>query len=76
MSLIFSKNNMENRFYEFRNIPDFIVPFARTDLVKKMPTYSLPSVWNNAGVITLHDNRKTFMIALKQELFSSIQDEE
>jgi hypothetical protein len=72
---LFTKNNMENRFYEFRNIPDFNVPFARIEIVSRMPSYSLPALWNRSGVVTYHSNRTTFMYALKEEIFSNITDD-
>jgi hypothetical protein len=71
---LFTKNNMENRFYEFRNIPDFIVPFARIDHIKRMPTFLLPSIWNNAGTVTYYSNKVTFMIALREELLNNLND--
>jgi hypothetical protein len=72
---LFTKNNVENRFYEFRNIPDFIVPFARTELIKRMPTFHLPTIWNNAGIVTYHSNKVTFMIALKNDLLNMLSDD-
>jgi hypothetical protein len=72
---LFTKNNMENRYYEFRNIPDFNIPFARIDFVKKLPTNSMPTLWNRAGTVTYHSNRITFQIALRYELFNSLLNE-
>jgi hypothetical protein len=72
---LFNKNNMENRFYEFRNIPDFNIPFARIDIVKRLPIYSMAALWNRAGTITYHHNRVTFQIALRDELFNSLNNE-
>jgi hypothetical protein len=75
MQQLFEKNNMENRYYEFRNIPDFNVPFARIELVKRLPVYSMTSLWNRSGVVTYHSNHVTFQIALKDEIFNSLNDE-
>ena len=41
---------------------------------KKLPPYSLPLEWNNAGNLVFYDNKVTFKHALREQLFSEILD--
>jgi hypothetical protein len=56
-----------------RNATD--VPFPQIDLFKRMPIYSLPSVWNSYDIVRYYANRTTFSIAL-HELLHAIEVQE
>jgi hypothetical protein len=58
-----------------RNATDIYVPFPSIDLFKRMPVYSLPTVWNSHDIIRYYANRTTFSIAL-HELLHTIEVQE
>jgi hypothetical protein len=60
--------------HALRNENDFALSTTRIEFVKKIPIYSLPSAWNEAGDIQFHQNRTTFRIALKDKLLSEIME--
>jgi len=72
---IWQKNNMRNNDHNLRNANDFTLPNPRLELFKRFPIYSLPLEWNQAGVLTLYENRVTFRHALKEQLFSELINE-
>ena len=72
---IWPKNNMRNNDHNLRNANDFTLPNPRLELFKRFPIYSLPLEWNQAGVLTLYENRVTFRHALKEQLFSELINE-
>ena len=59
-----------------RNATDIYVPFPRIDLFKRMPIYSLPTVWNSHDIIRYYANRTTFSIALHELLHTTEVQEE
>jgi hypothetical protein len=54
-----------------RNATDIYVPFPRIDLFKRMPIYSLPTVWNSHDIRRYYANRTTFSIALLELLHAT-----
>ena len=59
-----------------RNATDIYVPFPRIDLFKRMPIYSLPTVWNSHDITCYYANRTTFSIALHELLNTTKVQEE
>ena len=53
----------------------YALPNPRIEQFKKIPLYSLPLEWNNAGNLTLYGNRTTFKIALKNSIFEELEVE-
>ena len=61
-----------NREYDhtLRNLNDFYLPLPRTDAFKRSTLYNLPKTWNELpNEIKCHNNRFTFNICLKNEIF-------
>ena len=58
-----------------RNSNDIILPQPRTDLFKKLPSYSLPKTWNELNDLKFQHNPTTFRISLNDFLFSSLHEE-
>jgi hypothetical protein len=72
-SSTFTKNNDRNIDHNLRNVNDFLIPFARIDLFKKIPLYSFPKAWNDdIGDLRFQRNKITFQIALKDHLLELI----
>jgi len=69
---VWTLNNERNMNLTLRNNDDYRLPIPRTEFFKKMPIYALPSAWNSAGNITFHENKTTFKIALKNQLFEEL----
>jgi hypothetical protein len=69
------KNSQRNTGHELRNENDYTLPVPRIEFFKKIPIYSLPAAWNNAGVIRYQQNRTTFKIALKEKFLNEIASE-
>lgn len=60
--------------YNLREGEDFVLPFARTEALKKLPFYNFAKVWNNASANKYIRNRLTFQIAIHSELFPNQQN--
>jgi hypothetical protein len=69
---VFTRNNIVNPVYELRYPIEFVIPFARTELFKKVPLYSLPDEWNNCGDLRFYVNPTTFKIILNETLFNKL----
>jgi len=69
---IWVKNNERQHEHNLRNDNDYMLPNPRLEQYQKFPIYSLPFEWNQAGVVTLYENKTTFKIALKEELFEEV----
>ena len=69
---IWLTHTQHNPNYNLRNANDFILPNPRIELFKKIPIYSLPNAWNQAGNLTFYENRTTFSIALKNMLYENL----
>jgi hypothetical protein len=52
-----------------------MLPKPRIEFFKKIPLYSLPSAWNDAGDIRFLQNRLTFKIALKEKLLDDVNND-
>lgn len=61
-----SKQNEREIGYELRNGDDFILPFARTEALKKLPLFSFAKIWNNGDENKYIRNRFTYTQALNQ----------
>jgi hypothetical protein len=68
-------NNRRDMDMELRNNNDFTLPLIRRELFRKSPLYSLPYEWNHCGDVKFQHNRCTFKIALENELFDSLINE-
>jgi len=66
------KNNERQHDHNLRNDNDYMLPNPRLEQFKRFPIYSLPLEWNQAGVVTLYENKTTFRIALKGQLFEEV----
>ena len=64
------KNSDRNVPHHLRNSDDYYVPPAKLAFFTRFPLYTLPKIWNNAGLITLYKNPTTFKIVLNEELQS------
>jgi hypothetical protein len=71
-SQIWMKNNDRQHEHNLRNDNDYLLPNPRQEQYKKFPIYSLPFEWTQAGVVTLYENKTTFKIALKGQLFEEV----
>jgi hypothetical protein len=69
------KNNERNIGHALRNDNDYMLPNPRIEFFKKIPLYSLPSAWNDAGDIRYQQNRLTFKIALKEKLLDDVNND-
>ena len=65
-------NNVRDLNVTLRNNENYVVLIPRTDLFKRLPIYSLPNEWNNAGNLVFYENKITFNIALKNQLFKEL----
>ena len=54
---------------QLRNDDLYTLPLPRIERFKRIPLFSLPMEWNNAGDITLQENKVTFRFAVKDRLF-------
>jgi hypothetical protein len=69
-----TKNSDRDMGQVLRNDNDYMLPHPRLEAFKKIPLYSLPLAWNNAGDIRFQNNRMTFKIALKDKLLNEINN--
>ena len=67
---IWTKITERNLNQDLRNENDFILPFPRIELFKKLPTYSLPYNWNQLKDIRYQPNRFTFKTTLSNDLLA------
>ena len=67
-----TKNSDRENDRVLRNDDDFVIPIPRIDLVKRLPFYSLPYLWNQSGNLKFYDNPITFKRALRSQLFEEI----
>jgi hypothetical protein len=58
-----------------RNDDLYALPNPRIEFFKKIPLYALPLEWNNAGVLSLYGNKTTFKIALRNHIFSELEEQ-
>jgi len=56
-----------------RNATDFLIPYPRIELYKRMPIYTLPNTWNSHDTVRYYTNRTTFRIALHELLHATEQ---
>ena len=66
------KNNLRQNDHNLRNFNDFTLPNPRIEQFKRFPIYSLPLEWNQERVLTLYENKMTFKIALRDQLFAEL----
>ena len=66
------KNNLRQNDYNLQNLNDFTLPNPRIEQFKRFPIYSLPMEWNQERVLTLYENKVTFKIALRDQLFAEL----
>jgi hypothetical protein len=65
-------NNVRDLNVTLRNNENYVIPIPRTELFKRLPIYSLPNEWNNAGNLVFYENKITFNFALKNQLFEEL----
>ncbi len=74
---IWLKNAARNTGHHLRNQDFFMMPAVRIELYRKLPIYALASEWNNLDdSIRLQHNRTTFKIALVDNLFGTLIDQQ
>jgi len=61
-------NLSRNLTQSLRNTDEYWVPRANYTFFTRFPAYNLAKLWNETGVVKLHQNPTTFKIALKHEL--------
>ena len=54
----------------------YTLPVPKIKHFKRTPLYLLPLEWNNAGDITLHENKVTFRFAVKDRLFLELSEDQ
>jgi hypothetical protein len=72
---IWTRNNERQRNHNLRDQNLFSLPVPRIELFKKFPIYSLPHTWNNCGALMFYDNKFTFLHALRDHLFTELENE-
>jgi hypothetical protein len=72
---IWQKNSERPDTHNLRNENHFILPAPRIDLFKRLPLYALPLEWNSVGHLIHYENRFTFKMANKEQLFNEIANE-
>jgi len=65
---LWTTNRQRNIDIDLRNGHDIYIPYARTDHVKRLPYFALPTCWNNLPDDRMTPNKTTFSIALKDYL--------
>lgn len=55
--------------YNLREGEDFVLPFTRTEALKKLPFYHFAKIWNEASANKYIRNRQMFQIAFHTDLF-------
>ena len=60
---------------QLQNDDLYTIPLPRIEHCKRLPLYSLPMEWNNAGDITLQENKVTFRFAVKDRLFLELSED-
>jgi hypothetical protein len=71
-NLTWQKNNLRQIDHNLRNLNEFTLPNPRIEQFKRFPIYSLPMEWNLERVLTLYENRTTFKLALRDQLFAEL----
>jgi hypothetical protein len=72
---VFVRRNNENLAYELRYPNEFDVPFARIELFKRVPLFTLPTEWNNCAELRFYQNPLTFKLILIETLFREFANE-
>ena len=54
---VWAKNRDRQLSQNLRNENEFRLPNPRIEFFKKLPSYSLPLEWNNAGDLVFYDNK-------------------
>lgn len=72
---VWSSNNEFERNADLRNSLDFRIPLGRTNLLQRLPLYSLPNEWNklNSAEIKEISSLVSFKSKLKQYLMNNLQ---
>ena len=65
-----SKISERNLSQDLRNQNDFVLPFPRIELVKRLPIYALPHNWNSLNDVRYQPNRYTFKMSLSSDLIN------
>jgi len=65
-------NNERLHAHNLQNDNDYVLPNPRLEQFKKFPIYSLPYEWNQAGIVAFYENKTTFKIALRGQLFEEV----
>jgi hypothetical protein len=73
-SSVWTKNNERNLNQNLRDGELFTLPIPRIDFFKKLPIYSLPFEWNNSGNLRFYTNQITFYHALRDQLFTELEE--
>ena len=69
---VWIKNVNRNMNVQLRNDDQFQVIAPNTEWFKRYPLYSLPTEWNNCGLLQSYENPITFYHVLKNKLFDDI----
>lgn len=73
---VWKKNNQREMDYTLRNLTDYTLPLPKIESFRKCPLYSFPYEWNNLkNEIKCQHNKTTFKIALTNELFNQINND-
>jgi len=66
--------SQRNPDLNLRNATDFLIPYPRIELYKRLPIYTLPTTWNSHETVRYYANITTFKIALQELLHTPASD--
>jgi hypothetical protein len=69
---LWQTNAARNPARELRNANDYYIPQHRVEIVKRMPLYVFPSIWNAENIEKLNPNQFAYLKSLKKRLLSNL----
>jgi hypothetical protein len=70
-----TKNTDRHGDRSLRNENNYTLPNPRTETFKRMPIFALPDEWNKSDTLKFYENKTTFKIALRDQLFSELVED-
>jgi hypothetical protein len=71
-SNIWQTNAARNPIRELRNANDYFIPQHRVEIVKRMPLYAFPCVWNSENNEKLNPIQPAYLKSLKKRLLLNL----
>ncbi len=69
---LWQTNAERNPVRILRNANDYFIPQHRIELVKRMPLYTFPAVWNGENIEKLNPNQPAYLKSLKKRGLDSL----